>query len=66
MGSYDSCGTSGDKYCTFGFNNPAKDAKELCQKSEPTHCGASSEKNHCGSSTSEANAGGADKNSSDE
>jgi hypothetical protein len=66
LGSYDSCGNSGDKYCTFGFNNPAEDAKELCRKSEPTHCGAASEKNHCGSPRSEANACGADKNSSDE
>lgn len=63
LGSYDSCGSAGNKYCTFGFNNPAKDAKELCEKSQPhilcgsakqgeaAHCGTSegSEANHCGS-----------------
>jgi hypothetical protein len=41
LGSYDSCGSSGNKYCTFGFNNPAKDAAELCQRSEPHLCGGS-------------------------
>lgn len=48
LGSYDSCGNSGDKYCTFGFNNPAEDAKELCQKSEPHLCGSKGEANKCG------------------
>lgn len=52
LGSYDSCGSAGNKYCTFGFNDPAKDAKELCERSlhhipcggvaqqqgEPAHC----------------------------
>ncbi|HEV2859865.1 MAG TPA: hypothetical protein VGX48_02540 [Pyrinomonadaceae bacterium] len=33
LGSYDSCGSAGNKYCTFGFNDPAKDAKELCERS---------------------------------
>lgn len=43
LGQYDSCGNSGDKYCTFGFNNPEKDAKELCAKSqEPNICSAKS------------------------
>lgn len=32
-GEYDSCGNSGDKYCTFGFNNPAANAQELCNES---------------------------------
>lgn len=40
LGSYDSCGSSGDKYCTFGFNDPAKDAQELCERSEPHLCGS--------------------------
>jgi hypothetical protein len=31
MGSYDSCGNSGDKRCSFGFNDPAVHAKELCE-----------------------------------
>lgn len=35
LGSYDSCGNSGNKYCSFGFNDPKKDAQELCEKSEP-------------------------------
>ena len=30
---YDSCGNSGDKYCTFGYNNPAANAQELCDRS---------------------------------
>ncbi|MDQ3797973.1 MAG: hypothetical protein M3384_00845 [Acidobacteriota bacterium] len=70
LGSYDSCGNSGDKYCSFGFNSPAKDAQELCQNSQPpqpphmcgssaketNHCGGSSQSNHCGaSSTGETN-----------
>lgn len=33
-GSYDSCGSSGDKYCSFGFNNPNTNAQELCDKSQ--------------------------------
>jgi hypothetical protein len=56
LGSYDSCGSAGNKYCSFGFNDPAKDAKELCERSlhphpvlcgtpKPDHCGAPS---HCG------------------
>ena len=64
LGSYDSCGSAGNKYCTFGFNDPAKDAKELCERSrrhvicgataqaEAGHCGATSEGGeqvHCGS-----------------
>lgn len=63
LGSYDSCGSAGDKYCTFGFNDPAKDAQELCERSlhpvvcgsakqeEPAHCGApgkSADANLCG------------------
>lgn len=63
LGSYDSCGSAGNKYCTFGFNDPAKDAQELCEKSfppvlcggpkPPAHCGApekGAESAHCGSS----------------
>ena len=68
LGSYDSCGSAGNKYCTFGFNDPAKDAKELCERSldpvlcaatkqpEANHCGASEESGettHCGSSQTE-------------
>lgn len=34
MGSYDSCGNSGDKYCSFGFNDPNRNAEELCEKSK--------------------------------
>lgn len=33
LGPYDSCGSSGDKYCTFGFNSPARNAQELCDRS---------------------------------
>jgi hypothetical protein len=52
LGSYDSCGSAGNKYCSFGFNDPAKDAHELCERSQqhiicggpkpptPGHCGA--------------------------
>jgi hypothetical protein len=29
-GSYDSCGNSGNKYCSFGFNNPNDNSKKLC------------------------------------
>lgn len=31
---YDSCGTSGDKSCSFGYNNPAVDAHEFVIKSK--------------------------------
>jgi hypothetical protein len=31
LGSYDSCGNSGDKRCSFGFNNPQEHADELCE-----------------------------------
>lgn len=31
LGSYDSCGNSGDKRCSFGFNNPDDNAKDLCE-----------------------------------
>ena len=51
LGTYDSCGSAGNKYCTFGFNNPAKDAQQLCQKSlHPVLCGASPSNDpaHCG------------------
>ncbi len=40
LGTYDSCGSSGNKYCTFGYNDPAKDAAELCKRSEPGICGS--------------------------
>ncbi len=30
-GSYDSCGNSGNKRCSFGFNNPDDNAKALCE-----------------------------------
>ena len=33
---YDSCGSSGDKYCTFGFNNPAETANEMIERSRKT------------------------------
>lgn len=60
LGSYDSCGSAGNKYCTFGFNNPAKDAKELCEKSlHPNLCGAEAESNHCGAEQNHC--GGAEK-----
>lgn len=64
LGSYDSCGNSGDKYCTFGFNNPAKDAQELCRQSEPHLCGSSGEANKCGADVHsvDANKCGADAN----
>jgi len=32
-GGYDSCGNSGDKYCSFGFNDPAANAQEMIDKS---------------------------------
>ncbi len=31
LGSYDSCGNSGNKRCSFGFNNPDDNAKKLCE-----------------------------------
>jgi hypothetical protein len=34
LGSYDSCGNSGDKRCSFGFNNPDDNAKNLCEGKE--------------------------------
>ncbi len=34
LGSYDSCGNSGNKSCSFGYNNPADNAKELCEGKE--------------------------------
>jgi hypothetical protein len=81
LGSYDSCGNSGDKYCSFGFNSPSKDAQELCQNSQPpepphlcgssaketNHCGGSSQSNHCGaSSTGETNKSVSSNKTSDE
>ncbi|RYY99438.1 MAG: hypothetical protein EOO11_04985 [Chitinophagaceae bacterium] len=33
-GGFDSCGNSGNKSCSFGFNDKAKDAAELCKKSQ--------------------------------
>jgi len=33
LGPYDSCGSSGDKFCTFGFNSPAQNAQDLCDRS---------------------------------
>jgi hypothetical protein len=60
LGSYDSCGSAGDKRCTFGFNNPDKDAQELCEKSmTPILCGSAkqSEAAHRGSSEKETEAG---------
>ena len=30
---YDSCGSSGDKYCSFGFNDPNDNAQALCRRS---------------------------------
>lgn len=29
----DSCGSSGDKYCSFGFNDPNDSAQALCRNS---------------------------------
>lgn len=34
LGGYDSCGNSGDKYCSFGFNNPETNTEELVKRSE--------------------------------
>ncbi|PKG74472.1 hypothetical protein CXF83_20380 [Shewanella sp. Choline-02u-19] len=33
FGEYDSCGNSGDKSCSFGFNNPAQNTQELVERS---------------------------------
>ncbi|ADZ91345.1 hypothetical protein [Marinomonas mediterranea] len=33
-GGYDSCGSSGDKYCSFGFNDPAKNAQKMIARSK--------------------------------
>ena len=33
LGSYDSCGSSGNKYCSFGFNNPDDNTEARVQKS---------------------------------
>ncbi len=33
LGEYDSCGNSGDKFCTFGFNSPEQNAQELIDTS---------------------------------
>jgi len=34
LGSYDSCGSSGDKSCSFGFNSPAENTQELVERSK--------------------------------
>lgn len=34
LGSYDSCGNSGDKRCSFGFNDPNEHARKLCEGKE--------------------------------
>lgn len=48
LGKYDSCGSAGNKSCTFGFNDPAKDAQELCRRSlNPVLCGAPQPPTHC-------------------
>ena len=31
LGQYDSCGNSGNKVCSFGFNNPDTNSKALCE-----------------------------------
>ncbi|BDD04141.1 hypothetical protein [Aureibacter tunicatorum] len=33
-GEYDSCGNSGDKYCSFGYNDPNANAQEMISESE--------------------------------
>jgi hypothetical protein len=33
FGEYDSCGNSGDKSCSFGFNSPAENTQELVDRS---------------------------------
>lgn len=35
LGSFDSCGSAGSKSCSFGYNDPAADAQELCKNSNP-------------------------------
>lgn len=34
FGEYDSCGNSGDKSCSFGFNSPAKNTEALVNRSQ--------------------------------
>ena len=34
LGEYDSCGSSGNKYCSFGFNNAAATAEARIEKSK--------------------------------
>lgn len=51
LGSYDSCGSAGDKSCSFGFNDKAKDAQELCERSRhQVHCASPKQDApaHCG------------------
>jgi hypothetical protein len=36
LGEYDSCGSSGNKSCSFGFNNPAEDARDFVRQSRYT------------------------------
>jgi hypothetical protein len=61
LGSYDSCGNSGNKYCSFGFNDPAKDAAALCKNSDPpvgvggVHC-SGVEANHSSGETNKCSA----------
>lgn len=31
LGSYDSCGNSGNKVCSFGFNKPSENTDRLCK-----------------------------------
>lgn len=72
LGSYDSCGSAGNKYCSFGFNDPKKDAKELCERSlhphpvlcgspSPAHCGSPNQEEpaHCGAPEQESSQLGA-------
>lgn len=33
LGGYDSCGNSGDKSCSFGFNSPTENTQELVDRS---------------------------------
>lgn len=59
LGSYDSCGSAGNKAGTFGFNDPAKDAQELCEKSlHPVLCGGPehTDSNHCAADKVHCNA----------
>jgi hypothetical protein len=66
LGSYDSCGNSGNKAGTFGFNDPAKDAAELCRNSQPHLCGAPDAANHCGSATDANHCGSTEQSPTDE